>query len=355
MFSIASCTKLVTTIAVLQLVEEGKLHLDDDVSGHLPVLGRQKILNGFRDDGSPIVVDRHSPITVRQLLTHSCGAGYAFMQEPLAKYVSHMGKSPIAGSTVVERFDHPILYEPGSGWNYGSGIAWAGKLLEVITGQSLEAYMRKHICERLGITSMTFWPEQHPDIQTRRAGMAMREEDGTLADVEGMSFLKGVTDCFGGEGAFASVEDYIKIVYSLFVDDEKLLKRETTAQMFRGQLSAASKQQLAKAMSDPSWVVGDFTGPHEFDFGLGGILVDGDAHPLRNRGYFAWSGAPNLYWVRAAFSHVRHHLTTSRQFIDRPAGLCGVFGTQVLPPADVGVEQLISAFEKEAYVRVAQT
>ncbi|ETN36717.1 uncharacterized protein HMPREF1541_08995 [Cyphellophora europaea CBS 101466] len=332
-FTLASCTKLLTTIAALQLIEGGLIGLDDDVSQLIPGLANQQVLIDIPKNGSPIFQQRKNPITLRLLLTHSSGAGYDFADRMLTQYLhSYTPRDVLKDATVDARFNSPLLYQPGEGWAYGSSIAYAGQVTEAISGMTLEGYMQKNIFEPLGIADITFFPARHLHMAGRLLRKGIRDVTGKVVDgPPGLAPLLGeLEDCFGGEGAYGSLPDYLKILQSLLLDDERLLKKETTALMFQPQLSPASKQALTSFMVDPSPVVGDFTGPNEYDWGLGGILIDGDSHPYRRRNCLIWSGALNLFW-----------------FIDRTAGVCGIFGTQVWPPADPLVEPLLAAFEKD--------
>ncbi|KAL3963223.1 hypothetical protein ACCO45_000227 [Purpureocillium lilacinum] len=315
-FTVASMTKLLTTLCVLQLSERGVIALDDDVSEHLPILAKQPVLTGFADDGSPTLEKRDRPLTARHLLTHSSGAGYLFLDPRLKQYVEHTKPKKPSG-TIDELFALPLLHQPGEGWTYGSGITWAGRLVEKLTGQS------HHIL-----------PQEVSELAGQVSDMTFRRGDGGLRHAPpGLSFFPPLKDCLGGEGAYADLQDYIKVVYSLLVDDEKLLKRETTRLMFQPQLpTQASRDALRETFEVASWAVGDFSGPKEFDWAYGGLLVVGDKHPIRRKGYLCWSGAANLYW-----------------FIDRDAGVCGVWGTQVLPAGDEKVRPLIGAFERHVY------
>ncbi|KAI1418001.1 beta-lactamase family protein [Hypoxylon sp. FL1857] len=334
---LASMSKLVTSIAALQLVERGLITLDEDVLPLLPSLAKQEILTGFKDDGEPITRKRQNPITLRLLLTHSAGLGYGFLHPPLAKYAAWRGPQP--DGTVDEAFDTPLLYEPGESYLYSSSIDRAGQLVEKLTGQKLEDYMKQNIFEPLGMDSTTFFPWNHPDIQARRVPMAYREDPtGAVVEKDGEPwFSAGKKEAFGGQGLFSTMSDYIKVLHSLLLDDEKLLKKETTALMFKPHLTPKSKEALLKLMETPDWLIGDFPVTNEYDWGLGGILVDGDKHDYRKKGTLIWGGAANLFW-----------------FIDRTAGLCGVFGTQVLPPCDEGIEVLIKAFEEEVYQKAGK-
>lgn len=121
-FAMASMTKLITTIAALQLVERGLVGLDQDVAPQLPVLAGQPILTGFSDDGVPLLKSREKPITLRQLLTHSFGGVYGFLSGNIARHRRRLGIDGARGTTVDELFAMPLLYEPGDSWSYGGGL-----------------------------------------------------------------------------------------------------------------------------------------------------------------------------------------------------------------------------------------
>jgi CubicO group peptidase (beta-lactamase class C family) len=297
---LASMTKLVTTIAVLQLVEKGRVTLDEDVSSWIPEFAAQDILIGFSGDGQPQFKKRQNPVTLRLLLTHTAGAGYTFIDPSLGQYRTSIQKRHILdGATVNARFDHPLLYEPGEGWAYSSSVDRVGQIVEAISGENLEEYFKKNIFEPLGISSGTFWPGRKPELEARRVPMAFRDEKtgGTIEKPDEISFNTTNTECFGGQGLCISLDDYLKILHSLLVDDEVVLRRETTALMFQPQLTPPSKAKLLEVMEDPAWAVGDFPITREYDWGLGGILVDGDSHAFRKRGTLIWNGAANLFWV----------------------------------------------------------
>ena len=296
---LASGTKLLTTIAVLQLVEQGALQLDENIEKYVPEFAKQQILTGFADDGTPQLKPRTKPITLRHLLTHSSGASYDFSSELIARYQKHINLDPMTVGTVDERFGIPLLFEPGEGWNYSPGLDRAGQIVEKISGLTLEEYMKKHMFPQLGITNITYWP-QAPEIARRRWVLTIRDQEtGKVAPFPDFDLNTGATECCGGQGAYGSMEDYIKVLHSLLVDDEKLLKKETTALMFRPHLDPDAKASLLKQWKDPSWAVGVWPDTGEYDHGLSGILVDGDSHEYRKRGTLLWSGSTNMPWVRS--------------------------------------------------------
>lgn len=336
-FTLASMTKLVTTIALLQLVEGGKLALDQDITPFVPKLASQPILS---EDGT--TTPRTRPITLRHLLTHSSGVGYTFITPHLAiwKKAATGSENPREGNTVETRYDCPLIFEPGTGWRYGAGLDWAGKVLEVVTGQTLDAYIREHILAPLGISSndVTFFPAKEEGLvgSGRLAALAVRGQDGRVAFAEGPGRYDENVDAFGGEGLFATIPAYTKILSSLLLDDGVLLSPESTVGMFRPAVpTAEAKTGLLKEVETPQWIVGDVPPTGEYDWGLGGLLVDGGSHAYRRRGMLFWGGMFNLTW-----------------FVDREAGVCGAFGTQVLPVGDELVRDLHREFERVVYGQV---
>ena len=388
-------TKLLTSIAAMQLVERRFISLDDDVSPYVPELAEKKVLVGFDGDGKPQLKDRVNPLKFRYLLTHSAGTSYQFQDPRLQRYSDYLygppdpKQSAVPGKrsekTVVERFWHPLCYEPGTGWEYSPSLDWAGKVIEKLTGMTLEDYMQKNIFEPLGIKGITFWPDKHPDIKSRMTALTIRDPlvTGRVKDYSGPSFNDGVTECMGGQGCYADLEDYLKIVHNLLVtvtDDDhnndvpRLLKKETVLEMFQPQLTKQSQEAQAEKARIPERVklfVGYFPSDVVYDWGIGGILVnserpqDGNKEiswgARRKKGTLIWSGLPNLYWV----SHLlppplqrrkqpplekRHMLTnTPWQFIDPSSSLCGVFGTFVLPSGDPKIQTMIRHFEEGIY------
>ncbi|GAQ11841.1 acyltransferase LovD [Aspergillus lentulus] len=334
--SFASATKLITCIAVMQLVEAGKLNLDDDMSPIIPELAEQEVLLGFDETtGEPQLRKRTNPLKLRYLLTHSAGLAYGAMNPLLQRWGALNNRAPQSGPTVVERFAYPLAYEPGTGWGYSPGVDWAGKIVERVTGETLESYFRKHIFDPLDITSITFWPRKHPSIQGKLATMTARTASGGIEPYKGPYITDGAEDCFGGQGASGNLEDYMKILTSLLVNDGKLLRKETADQFFQPQLTAESKVAQKALIQDPEKVkifVGDFPSDMEYDWGLGGILVQSDGRTRRSKGTMIWSGMPNLFW-----------------FIDRARGLCAVIGMQLLPPADPKAQELVRLFEEGMY------
>ncbi|KIW69789.1 hypothetical protein PV04_02121 [Phialophora macrospora] len=333
-FWIASCTKLLTTVCALQNVEQGKLILDDDVSGILPEWTSPDILTGW-DNGQPRFKKATKKITLRQLLTHSSGMGYDFLSPELAKWREWRGEGvrPGGGDITIQYFA-PLLYEPGENWAYSVSIDWAGKMVERVNGGiSLGDYMEKNIFEPLGMSSTGFRPEKNEKISRNLCPTTKRTPEGDFVPTEPYA-IQNPKDDLGGGGLYSAAPDYVKVLISLLRNDGKLLRPETVKSMFSPQLSDDS--HLTATVNEP------LAGPMfrsgvdsaAWNFGLGGILNMEDVDGVCKKGTLTWGGLPNLFW-----------------WIDPAAGNCGMYASQLIPPGDAESMALALAYRKNIFAK----
>ncbi|RDW86604.1 serine hydrolase domain-containing protein [Aspergillus mulundensis] len=160
-FWMASCTKLITSIACMQLVESGTLALDDSeqLEAFAPELRDVQVLERTEGPGAGgfRLVPKERSITLRMLLTHTAGFGYAFEDFKLRDWSLPVGLDDFSGhaSDVLHR---PLVNQPGTRFQYGVGMDWVGVVVERATGMSLEAYFQSFILGPLGIKNMRFFP-----------------------------------------------------------------------------------------------------------------------------------------------------------------------------------------------------
>jgi CubicO group peptidase (beta-lactamase class C family) len=205
---IASCTKVMTSICALQLVERGLVALDDPVYKHIPELQSLTIIKSIdAATGAPIEEKQSVPMTLRHLLTHTSGLAYDAIHPKLHAWLAYHKRQPSTSSKLLERFGgYPLIAEPGESWSYGPSIDFVGLLIERISGQTLEAYMHANLWEPLGIKDMTFFPtSSRPDLKARLADMSMRNAEGKVQYVDApMPYQDSegadVQDCMGGQG-----------------------------------------------------------------------------------------------------------------------------------------------------------
>ena len=218
----------------------------------------------------------------------------------MKEWQAEKGVTPTQGGTVEERFSYPLTFEPGSSWTYGAGIDWAGKIVERLVGETLETYMQTHIWQPLGIKDITFWPMKDPAFQARMVDFNPLDPKGRGIACSGGADIQGeATECMGGQGGYASLPDYVKILQSILINDEKILKKATVEEMFKPHLTEASKAAMQGIMTGPEGFFYSQLTPRDTqrDFGLGGLLVEEDVPNLYGKGTLTWSGGINSTWV----------------------------------------------------------
>jgi CubicO group peptidase (beta-lactamase class C family) len=328
-FRIASMTKPVTSVAAMQLVEQGAIALDEAAAVYLPALAQTQVLEQFDPQrGTYELRPPASPITVRQLLTHTAGFGYPFTSDTLRDFEPQAGDGDVVG---------PLLFDPGTSWWYGTNTDWVGRLVESVSGQSLEAYFREHIFAPLQMSDTVFnvpeadWP--------RTVALASRQRDGGLLQ-EARQDPTRVTTFSGGGGLWSTANDYARFMRMWLnggaLDGQRVLSAETVATMSANQVGSLPAGTIVTALPERS---NDFrpTADGRGRFGLGFLINLDDQPGGRAGGSLAWAGLYNTYF-----------------WIDPASGVAGVILTQVLPFADPRVLGVFDAFERAVYALVAE-
>lgn len=331
-FWIASCTKMITGIACMQLVEKGILTLDSStlVESFCPELKAVKVL---MDDGT--LAEKERGITLRMLLSHTAGFGYAFFNDKLRDYNKPIGYDEFSGS--IFDIEQPLVFQPGKGWEYGVNIDWAGVLVERSTKLSLNDYMQKNIFEPLNLKNISMFP--NPSMKSKLAHMNFRNRDGTLAKfdhihrrpliVEGKEEME---TCFnsGGAGCFAKPQEYAQILAMLLNDGispktgARILRASTVDEMFRNQIPEFPNFGRQGIPDSKPWLTNPLPDlypiPKEQPQGWGLTFMLTGGTTGRSEGTAFWAGLPNLWW-----------------WCDRKKGVAGIICSQVLPFADAKV------------------
>jgi CubicO group peptidase (beta-lactamase class C family) len=175
-FWIASMTKIVTTIAVLQLVEQKKLALDDpeDVKKYAPEIGKKLVYaDGVHG------VEQQRDVTLRMLLAHTAGFAYSFIDPRVGLNTAPVGTDEFSGDW-EEILESPLVNQPGSMWEYSISLDWAGIILERATGVKLNEYFQQHVFEPLGVEDVTMFPGS--DMRGKLAHMHQRDGEGNLEE-----------------------------------------------------------------------------------------------------------------------------------------------------------------------------
>jgi methyl acetate hydrolase len=293
-FRIASMTKAITTTAAMQMVDKGKVKLDDPMAKYLPELGKLQVLDGFDSAGKPMLRPPKSPILLRHLLTHTSGCVYANWNATLTQYLKVTGTS--APPTAVAPLN-PLLFDPGTRWHYGTSVDWAGKLVEKLSGLTLEQYFQKNILGPLEMKDTSFVVP--PEKFDRLVSSYRRQPSGELKE-DPRAQPPVPKDFNGGGGLFSTAPDYLKFTQMILrkgrgKGDDRLLRPKSAEMMMTNQIGPLFMERIGSV--DPS-LSGDI------DMGPGkkytyGFMINMDPIPGgRSAGSLMWAGVENsFYWI----------------------------------------------------------
>ncbi|KAJ7645479.1 beta-lactamase/transpeptidase-like protein [Mycena polygramma] len=333
-FWVASQTKLITSIAALQLIEQGKLQLSTVVSEILPELANPVVVTARDAEGRPsATTPAKSPVTLRQLLNHTSGLEYSLPGPP---YGSRPYKN--SSSWLEEKKGslpgQPLRFEPGSDFAYGYSTDCLGFIVERISGKSLEQYFKDHIFSPLGITSASFYLT--PDLKKRLLPLSVRDSENKLVkwdhQVETVNQdPETVKVHFGGAGLFMTLKDYLAILRHILQIQagnvtNPIISAASVEALFKPTLEVPAANSLANMIGMPE-------GSAQFSSGL--MLNTIDLPGRRKKGTGAWGG-----------------FACTSFFVDPETGIAAVFGTQLVPIAanfDMTYETLWVEVEEALY------
>ncbi|KAI0009610.1 beta-lactamase/transpeptidase-like protein [Xylariaceae sp. FL0662B] len=334
--SIASMSKLMTSVAVLQCVEDKVLDLDTDVRPDLPEMGKYGIITSFDDETGATFVPDATPVTLRMLLTHTSGHEYDWINGLLIEWRASRNEEPWTGPTVEHKSVLPLVFPPGSGFAYGAGHDWAGKIIQLKTGLSLEDFMRARIWTPLGIENeATFWPKTRENMQNRTADLSTLDENGIPPAVDAPDFDmgRGATECMGGAGVYASTKAYYTFLSAVLRRDPRLLTPSSYTELFRPQLDENCEQALNDylVLSPIHMNLLGLRVPPTVrkSWSLAGLVAKDGQEGRFEPGTTLWAGLANTVW-----------------FIDHKAGICGTAFCQILPPMHPPVIALHEQFQR---------
>ncbi|KAI1455610.1 beta-lactamase/transpeptidase-like protein [Annulohypoxylon moriforme] len=341
--SIASMSKLMTSVAALQCVEDGVLDLDKEVVSLLPEMGKYGLIAGFDDtNNSAIFAPTSTPITLRMLLTHTSGYEYDWNNALLIKWRASRNETPSSGTTLEERSALPLVFEPGTGFAYSTGHDWAGRAIELATKRSLDDFMRERIWAPLGIDNdASFYPRTKDGMKDRIAGVSTLGPNGELpaVHVPGFDISGGSTDCFGGAGVYTSAKAYYTFLSAIMRRDPKLLKPASYEELFRSQLDERCEQALNDYIfSTPEktqYLGMQIPASIRKTWCLAGLVAKEAQEGRFAKGTTLWGGYPSCEW-----------------FIDHESGICGVAVCQVIPAMQPDVMALHEKFHRALFNKI---
>jgi len=329
MTRIASMTKMVTTTAALQLIERGSLSLDAPVKEYRPEFADLPVLTGF-DGDTPQLRAPSAQATVRHLITHTSGLGYWFWNADVDRYEQITGTPNVMPGT-IDMFKAPLVFDPGTRFEYGTNIDWLGQVIETVSGQPLDTYFVEHVTGPLGMTNTT--ARMTPEQRANSTPVHVRGEDGAWVATD-VDWAQEPDYWGGGHFLYSTPRDYLKFQRMLLgcgtLGDVQILERATVAAAFTNQIGELDFPP-AIATAHPELSADANLGPG-LKWGFGLLLNPVQQPGMRAAGSGSWAGLFNTHF-----------------WVDPASGVTGAIYSQTLPFADPAAFQLYADFEQALY------
>src|SRR5712671_3963262 len=312
LFRIASMTKAITSVAAMQLVEQDKIGLVDAA-------------------GQPRLRPAERAITLRHLLTHTAGFTYDWSNPNTARYAELTGLPPTSSGKLAA-LGQPLAFEPGERWEYGINIDWVGRIIEALSGKTLDAYLREHVCGPLGMDDTGFAPTG--EQRSRLATVHQRQADGTLTTTS-FEFAAEPEFYSGGGTLYSTAGDYLRFLQMLLHGGElngaRILRPETVALINRNHIGELQAGSVPSRIPERA---------HRFElfpnmpvrWGLAYMLNLQPGPHGRSAMSGSWAGIFNSYY-----------------WLDPARRVAGVILAQFLPFADPAMLRLYGQFERGVY------
>lgn len=344
-----SQTKLVTSVACLQLVDRGLATLDDPalIRKYLPELDGIPILKGYDDDGKPTLVPSTNPVTLRNLLSHTFESILPIISPLMTRYFEDAGcHNLFAPGTQVSDMVTPLVFNPGEGWSYGYCIDWAGVLVERISGLRLDEYFERNIWAPLGIKHMECFPTD--EVKAKKMWVCVRNEAGepqVMPNGFGLGRAERPEDVgvvLGGGALYGSQKEYLAFLRGILRSDPRyqgsghaLLSTKSYAELFTPSVAPDHPGMPTLVGMVNGWIPFEPATEHTLSHSVGFALSLADKPGRRRAGSGFWGGACKTnYWI------------------DPATGLAGVAGTSLRNGQDPWEEFNIE-FERVLYASLA--
>jgi CubicO group peptidase (beta-lactamase class C family) len=324
-FNIASMTKPVTSVAIMQLHEQGKLKLDDPVSKYLPGFDKLQVISHFNEaDGTVQARPAKHVMTLRHLLTHTSGIGYGF-SSPIITKLQKPNQS---------EWDLPLLHEPGEKWSYGASTRVLGMIVERISGMPLEDYFQRNILQPLGMRDTSFAvPKEKqsrvPPVQQREGDQLVQQPAPTLP-------VSPPVPSRGDGGLYSTARDYGRFIRMFLnggkLGDARILSEQSVKLMGQNHIGAivVQTQPIGVARLTKPFPLG--AGHDKFGLGFQIAQAAPGSAPYRSPGSMSWAGIFNTeFWI------------------DPKQHVGGVLMMQMLPFYDDGAIRALREFEAAVY------
>lgn len=351
-FWMASCSKMVAALLVLQSVERGLVKLDDpaDVEKWCPELTNIPVFKELAPDGTVTLVPKKSRITLRQLLSHTAGFGYGLFSKRLAVWNKMFHLNELDGSPRGVAYQ-PLLFEPGTVWSYGTGIDWAMNVVARAENKSFDELLVEGLCKPLDCQNMRVVPPKEVkdklvdlhlrDVDTNKLTPIPQLRSYSLSDDPAIQFLH---DQSGGSSVFAKPSEYVRIFAALLnkgvyePTGQRILQPATIDEIFANHIpkgSGHARQKFTVNNANHVDTLPDFfprPGNPPKKWGLAFQVTPDEMDYGR--------GADTGFWVG---------LANSFYWIDRKNGVAGFINTQIIPFGDTIAGRLWIEIEKAVY------
>jgi len=329
---IASCTKALTGTALMQLVEEGALSLDDPAREYVPDIAEIEVLDGFSSDGTPRTRMPSKDITLAELMLHTSGMCYDFFSADLLRYRTALDIPSIL-SCSRDAVKDVLLHDPGERWTYGCGIDWVGLTVEAVRGKRLGEVLAERVFAPLGMVDIAF--DMTADMRARLATLHVRAADGQLIPQPEMVLPQPPPMDMGGHGLYATVGEYMKFIRMMLNDGDgphgRVVEPDTVAFMASNGLGDLKSGGWTSSNPDLA-NTGDFFPGLEKSWSYSFQVNDEPAPTGRPAGQLSWAGLANTFF-----------------WIDRSNGIGGMWSSQVLPFQDIASYPGYVDFETAVY------
>jgi len=297
-FRAFSNTKIFVTCAIMLLVEQGRIGLDDPIEKFLPQLANRKVLKADAKSLTDVEPAK-SPITIRQLLTHTAGLSYGLFDPGSVifnAYAEARVLNPLTPLTdLIDKLaELPLTYHPGTSWEYSVATDVLGRVVEVVSGKALDAFFEAYIYDPLGMADTGFFV---PEAEQGRLVAYYRGADVLDPMKPGLfrnddkpypqAYRRPFPRLSGGGGLVTTMPDMLALVRALLPGSDMLLRPDTVKQMMANQLASGQTIRFATLGAIPGK-----------GFGLGGAVTFAPTpfDPPNSKGEFQWGGVAGTHW-----------------------------------------------------------
>lgn len=332
-FRLASMTKLITAVAVLQLVDDGIVDLDAEVAHYLPDFGRLQVLVGFIGS-TPVLRAPRRQATVRELLAHTSGLSYEVWNPDVLHYQELTG-TPSISSGKRGVLETPLVDDPGARVEYGTGFDWAAVLVEKVGGRALDEHCARRIFSPLGMarTSLGALPAVPP---CDYVPVLRRDGDGGFVATD-LGYPEVFEFVTGGGCFFSTAEDYLRLQRTLLsggvLDEHRILSESSVVEILSPQTGHLRPSPLVSTLPALS---SDVPVDPGVTWGFGALVNSADLDGRRRAGSAGWWGIFNTaFWI------------------DPRAGLVANLFMQFVPFYEPAAVDTFAGFERAVYAHMS--